>query len=72
MDQLMSHKGGFGSVRYSDEDRVFHGRLEFVHDLVTYESERLEELRPAFEEAVDDYLELRGRAEERAGHPVLR
>jgi predicted HicB family RNase H-like nuclease len=58
MSQLMSYRDCFGSVRYSDEDRVFHGRLESVRDLVTYEGESMEELRRAFEEAVDDYLEL--------------
>jgi predicted HicB family RNase H-like nuclease len=58
MNDLMSHKGYFGSVRYSDEDQIFHGRLEFIRDLVAFEGQDVEGLRRAFEESVDDYLEL--------------
>lgn len=33
----MEYKDYVGSVHYSDEDEVFHGRLEGIRDLVTYE-----------------------------------
>lgn len=55
---MMSYKSYYGSVHYSDEDRVFHGKIEFIRSLVSYEGGDVEGLRKAFEEAVDDYLEL--------------
>jgi len=58
MKDMMSYKGYYGSVHYSDEDRVFHGKIEFIRSLVSYEGSDVEGLHKAFEEAVDDYLEL--------------
>ncbi len=58
MKDMMSYKGYFGSVHYSDDDKVFHGKLEFVRALVTYEGTDVTSLQKAFREAVDDYLEL--------------
>ena len=58
MSGALEHKGYLGSVEYSDEDEVLHGRLEFIRDLVTYEGKDAEGIKAAFQEAVDDYLEL--------------
>ncbi len=58
MKDMMRYKGYYGSVHYSDEDRVFHGKIEFVRSLVSYEGSDVKSLRKVFEEAVDDYLEL--------------
>jgi predicted HicB family RNase H-like nuclease len=58
MTDLLSHKGYLGSAHYSDEDRVFYGKLEYIRDLVSFEGADVQGLRRAFEEAVEDYLEL--------------
>ena len=58
MSDMMEHRGYLGSVLYSDEDETFHGRLEFIRDLVTYEGSDAISLKRAFQEAVDDYLLL--------------
>ena len=58
MSDMLEYKGYLGSVLYSDEDETFHGRLEFIRDLVTYEGENAKGLKRAFHEAVDDYLAL--------------
>lgn len=58
MKDVMTYKGYYGSVHYSDEDRVFHGKIEFIRSLVSYEGTDVKNLRSAFEEAVDDYLQL--------------
>lgn len=47
MKDMMSYKGYYGSVHYSDEDRVFHGKIEFVRSLVSYEGGDVEGLRKA-------------------------
>jgi len=54
----LAYKGYVGSVAFSAEDGVFHGRLDFIRDLVTYEGTDAASLRQAFEDAVDDYLLL--------------
>lgn len=58
MTTMLEYKGYFGSVEYSDADEVFHGRLEFIRDLVTYEGTDAKGLKRAFHQAVDDYLAL--------------
>ena len=52
----LEHKGYIGTVELSVEDGVLHGKLAFIRDLVTYESETADGLVRAFHEAVDDYL----------------
>jgi len=58
MKNMIAYKGYYGSVHYSDEDQVFHGKIEFIRSLVSYEGTDVRSLRTAFEEAVDDYLKL--------------
>lgn len=58
MKDMMAYKGYFGSVHFSDEDQIFHGKIEFIRGLVSYEGTDVRSLRTAFEEAVDDYLKL--------------
>jgi len=58
MSDMMEYKGYFGSVRYSDDDEVLHGKIEFIRDLVTYEGRDAKGLKRAFREAVDDYIAL--------------
>ena len=58
MKDLMTYKGYTGSAHYDDNDRIFYDKLEFIRDLVSYEGADVDSLRSAFEEAVDDYLNL--------------
>ena len=57
MKDMMHYKDYFGSVRFSDEDDVFFGRVEYIRALVSYEGTDVATLRQAFREAVDDYLQ---------------
>lgn len=56
MKDMMEFKGYFGSVHYSDDDRIFYGKLEFIKALVSYEGTSVDELRKAFEDSVEEYL----------------
>jgi predicted HicB family RNase H-like nuclease len=58
MKDMMHHKGYYGSVHFDEEDLIFHGKIEFIRALVSYEATTARGLRKAFIEAVDDYLEL--------------
>ena len=57
MSNILEYKGFYGSVSHSIEDEVVHGKIECINDLVTYEAETVTELKVAFREAVEDYLE---------------
>lgn len=57
MRDVIIYKDYIGSVHYSTEDEVFYGKLEGINDLISYEGSSVSELKSAFEEAVDDYLE---------------
>jgi predicted HicB family RNase H-like nuclease len=54
---LMSYQDYLGSVEFDQDERVFHGKLEFIRALVSYEAADAEGLIRAFRDAVDDYLE---------------
>lgn len=56
MNQL-KYKSYIGSIEASLEDNILHGKLEYISALVTYEGETVDELKAAFEEAVEDYLQ---------------
>ena len=57
MKDMMRYKNYYGSAHYSDDDKIFYGKVEFIRALVSYEGTDVRSLRNAFEEAVDDYLE---------------
>jgi predicted HicB family RNase H-like nuclease len=44
-------------IEYSDEDACFVGYIAGIHDIVGFHGESVAELKAAFHEAVDDYLE---------------
>lgn len=57
MSKMLRYKNYYGSVEFSLDDMVLHGKVECIADVVTYEGETLPQLQKAFEEAVEDYLE---------------
>ncbi|MCL7462297.1 type II toxin-antitoxin system HicB family antitoxin [Pseudomonas sp. NW5] len=56
MNNLLQHRGYYGSIEASTEDNCLFGKLLFIRALVNYEGETVAELQAAFREAVDDYL----------------
>jgi len=56
MKNMLSHKGYFGSVEFSDEDDILYGRIIGISDRITYEGDSVKNLRRDFVSAVDDYL----------------
>ncbi|HQL64076.1 MAG TPA: type II toxin-antitoxin system HicB family antitoxin [bacterium] len=53
----MTYRGYAARIEYSDEDRCLVGHIAGIKDLVGFHAESVAELRTAFQEAVDDYLE---------------
>lgn len=56
MSQTLEYKGYNGSVLYSAEDRVLHGRVIGIRDAITYEGSDVNSLERNFRKAVDEYL----------------
>jgi len=55
--KTMTYQGYAAHIAYSDEDACFVGHIAGIRDVVGFHGESVAELRAAFEEAVDDYLE---------------
>ena len=53
----MKHKGFTGSYEISFEDDCLHGRVLFIDDLISYEGSTPAELKQAFMNAVDRYVD---------------
>lgn len=53
---MRPYRGYTGTVEFDEDDRVFHGRLVGISDIVTFEADTADELLKAFRESVDDYL----------------
>ncbi|MDR2209494.1 MAG: type II toxin-antitoxin system HicB family antitoxin [Azoarcus sp.] len=53
----MMYNGYAARVKYSEEDQCFVGHITEIRDVIGFHGESVAELRAAFEEAVDDYLE---------------
>jgi predicted HicB family RNase H-like nuclease len=57
MSEIIRYKDYLATVQFSAEDEVFHGRILGINDLVNFEGSTVRELKKAFAEAVEDYLE---------------
>jgi|SRR5690242_4366907 predicted HicB family RNase H-like nuclease len=57
-EKVMSYEGFQGTAEVSLEDNCLFGRILHIDDIITYEADSPKELRRAFEEAVDDYLDF--------------
>ena len=56
MSSTLQHRGYEGTVQYSAEDKMLHGRLLCSRDVVSYGGKDLIELETNFRGAVDEYL----------------
>lgn len=50
------YKDYCGRAEYDDESGTFHGEIVGTRDVVTFSGASLQELGPAFQASVDDYL----------------
>jgi len=55
--KTMNYKGYAARIEYSDEDGLLVGHIARIRDVVGFHGDSVQELRSAFEEAVDDYLD---------------
>jgi len=55
---MMKYKGYAGMVTFDDEAGIFHGEVVNTRDVITFQGSSVEEIRQAFKDSVDDYLEF--------------
>lgn len=53
----MAYKGYSARVEYDDQDELFVGHIAGIDDVVGFHAETVADLKTAFHEAVDDYIE---------------
>jgi predicted HicB family RNase H-like nuclease len=57
MDKPMTYKGYSAKIEYSDKEECLIGRISNIEYSITFHVDSVKEIRQAFEEAVDAYLE---------------
>lgn len=53
----LTYKGYSASVTFEADSDMFVGRLAGIDDIITFEADNTDDLKSAFVDAVDDYLE---------------
>ena len=57
MSNVMTYKGYSARIEYDDDDGILFGQIAGIRDGVGFHADSVEDLKAAFQEAVDDYLE---------------
>jgi len=58
MSTTLQHRGYDGSVEYSAEDKMLHGRVLGIRDTISYGGTSVRAIEKNFRDAVDEYLEF--------------
>ena len=54
---LMDHRGYIGVIEFDNEAGIFHGEVIDLLDVITFQGTCVDDLRQAFQDSIDDYLE---------------
>lgn len=54
----MKYKGYIGLVNFDEEAGLFHGEVVNTRDLITFQGTSVAEIRQAFIDSVEDYLDF--------------
>ena len=55
---MMRYKGYLAKVEFDDEAGLFHGQVINIRDIITFQGQSVDELRQAFADSVEAYLEF--------------
>ncbi len=58
MNNYLHYKDYIGSVVFSEENAVFHGKVIGIKDLLSFEGDSVSALIEDFHNAIDEYLEF--------------
>ncbi|MCP4752760.1 MAG: type II toxin-antitoxin system HicB family antitoxin [Proteobacteria bacterium] len=69
MDNLLKYKGYTGSVNYNADDKLFHGKVLGITDVIGFEGSSVDELEKDFQDAIDDYFDTCKKLEKKPEKP---
>ncbi|MBH8566479.1 type II toxin-antitoxin system HicB family antitoxin [Nostoc sp. CENA67] len=55
---MMKYKGYEAVVEFDAEAEIFHGEVINIRDVITFQGTSVSELKQAFHDSVDDYLDF--------------
>lgn len=65
----MKYKGYEGSISFDEEAEIFHGEVINTKDVITFQGKSVKELKRAFKESINDYLEFCAKKGEKPEKP---
>jgi predicted HicB family RNase H-like nuclease len=55
---VLDYKGFEGHAELDEDSGLFHGEVLATRDVITFQATSVDELRRAFQDSVDDYLQF--------------
>ncbi|MFH1434724.1 MAG: type II toxin-antitoxin system HicB family antitoxin [Pseudomonadota bacterium] len=55
---MMKYKGFTGCVQFDSEAEIFHGEVVDTRDVITFQGKTAKEIKKAFKDSIDDYIEF--------------
>jgi len=52
----IEYKGYIGQIIFDNDASIFHGEVLNIQDVITFQGKSVDEIRQAFQESIDDYL----------------
>ncbi|MCH8874407.1 type II toxin-antitoxin system HicB family antitoxin [candidate division KSB1 bacterium] len=65
----MQYKGYLARIVFDEESNIFHGEVINIRDIVTFQGKSVDELKKAFEESIEDYLNFCAERKEEPDKP---
>ena len=66
---MLKYTGYTGYVEFDDEAELLHGEVLDTRDVITFQGKTVEEVRQAFRDSIDDYLEFCAERNEKPEKP---
>jgi predicted HicB family RNase H-like nuclease len=58
MSSYIHYRDYTGSIEFSEEDEIFHGKVIGIRDIISYEGDSAKAIIEDFHNAIDEYLEF--------------
>jgi len=58
MNNTLKYKNFFATIKFSEEDEAFIGHVEGIDSIVSFEGQSVDELKQAFKDAIESYLDF--------------
>ena len=55
---MLTYKGYHGNVEFDENAGIFHGEVVDLRDVITFQGKSVDEIKQAFRDSIDDYLDF--------------